>query len=291
MGLLNFIRQEKTVFLDGGMGTELARIGLGLNSGLYNLSHPEKVSSVHQSYVDSGAQVLVTNTFTMNPIYLKTHKLDIDLTQVNQEGVKIAKEAGGAYVLGDMGPTGQLMQPFGPYGEEEVVACYRTQGEILAASGVDGFLIETMLDLNEAICALKACKAVADLPVLVSLTISTKSDGGRTLMGQTMAQCAREVKEAGGDVIGANCGELDPLEMAELVAALKEETDLPILAKPNAGKPKLVKGKTVYDMTPEVFAQGILQCIKGGASLVGGCCGTTPEHIREITRVYKSQDK
>lgn len=289
MDFLRFINNKKPVLFDGAMGTQLARLGLELNSGLCNLSHPDQVLQVHKSYVESGAQVITTNTFIMNPIYLKTHNVDIDMVKVNQAGVRLAKEAKALYVLGDIGPTGQLLEPFGPYTESDFIEGYKEQGTVLAESGVDGFIIETMMDLREALCALKACKAISSLPVVVTFTLSVKSSGGRTLMGQTMAECAAAVKEEGGDVIGINCGELDPEEIAEVVAELKSKTDLPVLAQPNAGKPKLVNGKTVYDMTPEVFAEGILKCLDAGATLVGGCCGTTPEHIREVVRVLETK--
>lgn len=289
MDFFSFMHKEKPVIFDGAMGTQLARIGLEFNSGVNNISHPDQVLKVHKSYVESGAQVIVTNTFTMNPLYLKTHNVDIDMVKANQAGARVAKEAGALYVLGDMGPTGQLLEPFGPYNEKDLIESYKAQGAVLAESGVDGFLIETMIDLREALCALKAIKEISALPVVVTFTISSKSSGGRTLMGQTMAECAAAVKDQGGDAIGTNCGELDPLEIAQVVAELKDKTDLPILAQPNAGKPKLVQGETVYDMTPEVFAQGVLKCLEAGASLVGGCCGTTPEHIREMARAIKHE--
>lgn len=285
MDFLTFIQQQKPVLFDGAMGTQLARYGLELSGGVNNLSHPETVVKVHRDYVESGAQVIIANTFTMNPIYLKTHNLDIDMEKVNRTGVELAKEADARFVLGDMGPTGQMMEPFGPYTEQDMLDCYKTQGKILAEAGVDGFIIETMMDLKEALCALQACREISSLPVVVSFTLSSKNDGGRTLMGQTLAACASAVEAQGGAVIGTNCGELEPAEIAQLISALRSKTQLPILAQPNAGKPKLVKGQTVYDMSPEVFAQGVKQCIAAGASLVGGCCGTSPEHIRAVARL------
>lgn len=287
MDFLSFINQTKPVIFDGAMGTQLARHGLELNGGVHNLSHPDIVLKVHQNYVENGAHVVIANTFTMNPIYLKTHNMDINMEKVNQLGAEIAKKAGGLYVLGDMGPTGQLMEPFGSYTEQDMIDCYKAQAKVLAESGVDGFIIETMMDLKEALCALKACKAVSSLPVVVSFTMTSKAGGGKTMMGQTLAECAEAVEKEGGAVIGTNCGELDPEEIAGIVAQLYGKTSLPILVMPNAGKPKLVKGETVYNMTPEEFAQGTMKCIKAGASLVGGCCGTSPEHIRELAKLAK----
>ncbi|ATW28546.1 hypothetical protein DCMF_11245 [Candidatus Formimonas warabiya] len=286
---MTFFRQEKAVLFDGAMGTQLARYGLELSGGLNNLTHPETVLKVHRDYVQSGAQVLIANTFTMNPIYMKTHDLDIDFKKVNRTGVQLAKQAAGdrLFVLGDMGPTGQLMEPLGQFTEQEMIDNYRAQAEVLAEAGADGFIIETMMELKEALCALQACKEVSPLPVIVSFTLSTKSGGGRTIMGQSLAQCAAAVADQGGDVIGTNCGDLEPEEIAGIIGALREKTLLPILAQPNAGKPKLVKGQTVYQMAPEVFAQGVLKCFQAGASLVGGCCGTTPEHIAAVAQGLK----
>ncbi|MCR6544893.1 homocysteine S-methyltransferase family protein [Dehalobacterium formicoaceticum] len=289
MDFLSFIKTKQPVIFDGGMGTQLARYGLELSGGVNNLIHPETVLKVHQDYVSSGADVITANTFTMNPIYLKTHNVQVDMAEVNQAGVQLAKRSGARFILGDMGPTGQLMVPFGPYTEEEIITGYQAQGRVLAEAGVDGFIIETMMDLKEALCALKACKEVSRLPVVVSFTLSSKDSGGRTMMGQTLAECAAAVEQAGGDVIGTNCGDLDPEEIADIIAELREKTTLPILAMPNAGKPKLVKGETIYDMTPEVFAQGVLKCFQEGASLVGGCCGTTPEHIKALTELFATR--
>ncbi len=131
-------------------------------------------------------------------------------------------------------------------------------------------------------CALRACKDKLSLPVIVSIAFATEAKGGRTMMGNSAEQCAKSLTDAGADVIGANCGDIDPAQMAVVVSELKSATPLPVLAQPNAGKPKLVDNETVFDMGPEAFAQGITECLRAGASIVGGCCGTTPEHIRAV---------
>jgi len=152
----------------------------------------------------------------------------------------------------------------------------------LAEAGVDGFIIETMFDLREALCAIRACRGNFPLPVIVSIAFKTETKGGRTMMGNSAEDCAKSLTDAGVDVIGANCGDLDPSQMAVVVSLLKKETNVPILAQPNAGKPRLVGDKTVFDMEPAIFALGINECLQAGARLVGGCCGTTPEHIRAV---------
>jgi 5-methyltetrahydrofolate--homocysteine methyltransferase len=144
-----------------------------------------------------------------------------------------------------------------------------------------------MFDLREGLCALKACKEASDLPVIVSIAFRTEARGGRTLMGASAADCAEQLSEAGADAIGANCGDIDPSQMAELVGVLHGATDRPILAEPNAGRPKLIDGQTQFDMAPVPFAVGIGECLDAGATIVGGCCGTTPDHISAVAELIE----
>jgi 5-methyltetrahydrofolate--homocysteine methyltransferase len=222
----------------------------------------------------------------MNRLYLETHGVDVSVWEVNQAGVRLAREAAGPdrCVLGDMSSTGQLLEPYGAYKELQFEEAFREQAEVLAEAGVDGFIIETMFDLREALCALRACKAVCGLPTIVSIAFQTEKNGGRTMMGDTAEQCARRLVDAGADVVGANCGDLDPLQMSQVVARLRAATDLPIAAQPNAGRPQLIGDETVFDMAPEPFAEGIAACIREGARIVGGCCGTTPAHMEAVRR-------
>ncbi len=158
------------------------------------------------------------------------------------------------------------------------------QASFLAESGVDGFIIETVVDLREAVCALKGCKKASGLPVVVCLAYYTRTGGGRTAMGNCVEECARVLTQEGADAVGANCGSVDPEQMSEIVGTLSKSTKLPIAAEPNAGKPRLVEGATVFDMTPAVFVAGVSKCRQSGARLLGGCCGTSPEHIRALTQ-------
>jgi 5-methyltetrahydrofolate--homocysteine methyltransferase len=146
-----------------------------------------------------------------------------------------------------------------------------------------------MFDLREALCALHACKENFSFPVIVSIAFSTEEKGGRTMMGDSAEKCAKSLTDAGADVVGANCGDLDPAQMAVVVSLLKSATTLPVLAQPNAGKPKLIGDKTVFDMSPVAFAAGITECIRAGARLVGGCCGTSPEHIRAVAGMLEQK--
>jgi len=284
--LMNFseaLENDRIILLDGAIGTELDKRGL-MGRASNNLDAPETVLEIQREYIDCGCDALTTNTLTMNRIFIETHNLSISVQDVNKAGVELARQAAGKdrFVLGNISSTGQLLEPYGNYKESQFYAAFREQAGILAESGVDGFLIETIFDLREAICALRACKENFSLPAIVSIAFMTEEKGGRTMMGDSAEQCAKSLMDAGADVVGANCGELDPAQMSVVVSYLKSATTLPVLAQPNAGKPKLISDKTVFEMAPAPFATGIAECIRAGARLVGGCCGTSPEHIRAV---------
>ena len=276
--------------LDGAIGTELDKRGL-MGGASNNLDSPKAVIEIQREYVQSGCHALTTNTLTMNRIFIETHDLGIDVREVNRAGVELARQAADnkQYVLGDISSTGQLLEPYGSYKESEFYDTFKEQAQILAEAGVDGFIIETVFDLREALCALRACKENCQLPTIVSIAFTTETKGGRTIIGNSAEDCAKSLTEAGADVIGANCGDLDPSQMAVVVSILKSATILPILAQPNAGKPLLVEDKTVFEMAPANFASGIAECLQNGASLVGGCCGTTPEHIRAVVEMLEEK--
>jgi 5-methyltetrahydrofolate--homocysteine methyltransferase len=288
MELSEFLKHQKPILLDGAMGTQLASFGLEMG-GQNNLTHPDTVEHIHRQYAECGCHLLITNTLTMNRIYIESHNLDLDVREVNLAGVKLAKAAVGQkqFVLGDISSTGKMLEPYGDLPEIQAFEAFKEQAVILAEGGVDGFIIETVFDLREALCAIHACKEVAPLPILASIAFSTSEKGGRTLMGDSASHCAKAMGEAGATVVGANCGELDPFQMAEVIALMRQATALPILTQPNAGKPKLVGDETVFDMSPADFARGISDCYQNGAALVGGCCGTTPEHIRAVAKILK----
>jgi len=270
------------------MGTQLDKKGL-MSCGRNNLDAPEAVLGIHQAYVRAGCDALTANTLTMNRLYIETHHVGVSVCDVNRAGAALARQAAGSdrCVLGNLSSTGQLLEPYGSYREAEFRDGFREQAEALADAGIDGFIIESMFDLREAVCALRACKEVSAVPVLVSIAFQTNRNGGRTMMGDTAEQFARRLTDVGADGIGANCGDLDPGQMAEVVAILRASTDLTIAAQPNAGKPRLVDDRTVFDMEPGPFAEGIAQCIEAGARLVGGCCGTTPEHIKAVKQMIE----
>lgn len=283
MDLQKLLAEKKVFIFDGAIGTELARRGLE-TSGTINLTNPGYVAEFHRAYAMAGVDALTTNTFTMNRISIESKGLNADLREHNLSATRLAKEAadGNQYVFGDIGPTGKLLKPYGTYSEEQFYENFKEQALVLVEGGVDGLLIETMTDLREAACALKAAREVTDLPIIVTFSFALTDKGGRTIMGSTVAEIAGVIEKAGADAVGANCGELSPEEMAEIAALYKKHSSLPILIQPNAGKPELVGEQTVYNMTPEDFAEGVMKCIDSGANLVGGCCGTTLEHLKAV---------
>jgi 5-methyltetrahydrofolate--homocysteine methyltransferase len=289
MSLSEFLSSnKKPILLDGAMGTQLAEAGLEMG-GQSSISHPDMVLAIHQQYVECGVDLLITNTLTMNRVNIESHNVGVDVREVNWAAVRLAKAAAreGQYVLGDMSSTGKMLKPYGDLSEDHAYAAFKEQAAILAEAGVDGFIIETMFDLRETLCALRACKEVADLPVITSIAFNTVKNGGRTIMGDSARDCAQALTEAGACAVGANCGNLDPFQMAEIVSKMREATSLPILAQPNAGRPRLVENRTVFNMSPSDFAAGIYQCLQAGARLLGGCCGTSPAHIRAMVELLR----
>lgn len=289
MNLSEFVSTTKRpILLDGAMGTQLAEAGLQMG-GQTNITHPDSVLAIHRQYAEFGVDMIITNTLTMNRLSIESHNLGVDVKAVNLAGARLAKTAvhESQYVLGDIGSTGKMLKPYGDLSVDDAYSSFKEQGVILAEGGVDGFIIETMFDLNEALCALRACKDAADLPVFVSITFNTGQKGGRTIMGNSAQDCARVLADAGAFAVGTNCGNLDPLQISEVVSNMRKVTTLPILAQPNAGRPKFIENRTVFDMSPSDFARGTYQCVQAGAQLVGGCCGTSPAHLKALAELLK----
>jgi 5-methyltetrahydrofolate--homocysteine methyltransferase len=281
----DFLKSSKAIILDGAMGTELERRGAS-DKCASNLTHPEIVEAIHRDYHDAGSNVAISNTFSMTRFYIENHNLNIDTKEVNRLGIELARNAVGkdGYILGDIGPTGSMLEPYGTGKEEDLYKTFKEQASILLNAGADGFIIETFFDLREALFALRACREISEIPVIVSMSFQTTKNGGRTMMGNSAEECAKKLTEEGADAVGANCGDLSPKEMAEVVAIMKKSTTLHIVAQPNAGKPK-VDGKKVLYMEPNLYATETLECYKAGASIIGGCCGTTPEHMRILSEL------
>jgi len=282
-GSLELVKQRIVLF-DGAMGTML--IARGLSSGVapekWNIERPEVVEEIHQAYFSAGSDVVQTNTFGGNRFKLRDKQLEDDLVRINETAVRLAREVcpPGKFVAGDVGPSGKLMAPFGPYSVREMEAIFAEQGQILVDAGVNLISIETMFTLEEALAALRATRGITDLPIFVSLSFDLKPKGFFTLMGETPRACVKALEENGADVLGSNC-QLGSREMVDLIHELRSWTTVPIIAQPNAGSPVVKGGETIYEQSPEEFAEDILRIVEAGANVIGGCCGTTPRFIQE----------
>ena len=273
----------KILITDGATGTQLSARG-GVTGALSVFECPEIVKAVHADYKASGANIILTNTLTANRIALEHAGLADRLEEINTTGARLCREAVGddCYVCGDMGSTGKFMEPLGDYTEEQFYDNAAEQAKILAKAGVDLLIIETMTDVRETAITVRAAKAATGLPVIASISFDPVGESFRTMMGDTPEKAVRELTEAGADVIGSNCGTIDPLEMSRLIAEMRSHSDAVLIAMPNAGKPELSAGEVSFKLSPEGFADGVKKCIEAGATLVGGCCGTTPAHIAAL---------
>jgi 5-methyltetrahydrofolate--homocysteine methyltransferase len=279
------VEKKKILIADGGWGTELQKRGLapGEPPEAWNLSRPEEVAAVARSYVEAGADIILTNTFGGSPLKLAKVHLEDKLLEINRRGARISKQAAGdqALVFASIGPSGEFMAPLGTVSEVDMVQGFAEQAMALAAGGADGIVVETMMDLAEAKAALRAAKESTSLPVAVTLTFNKGPKGYATMMGVRPEQAAAELERAGANILGANCGAGIDI-MIELMGLMRSATTLPLWCKPNAGLPELVHGKTVYRETPEMMASKLKDLVRAGAKIVGGCCGTTPCHIRAL---------
>lgn len=280
------IAAKQTLISDGAMGTQLAARG-GVQGPMANLQYPEIVTAIHADYKAAGANILLTNTLTANRISLEHAGLVDRLEEINRIGVELCRKAAGSdcYVCGDMTSTGKFLEPLGEYTEEQFAANAAEQARILADARVDCIIVETMTDVRETAIDVRAVKEATGLPVIASISFDPAGNDFRTMMGDTVEKAVTDLAAAGADVIGINCGTLDPWEAAKVIARMRSLTDLPLIAQPNAGKPELSGGEVIFRLTPDEFAQGVAECLKAGAIILGGCCGTTPAHIAALKTV------
>ena len=289
---------SRTVLADGAMGTVLYARGITINRCYdeLNLTDPRLILSIHEEYLQAGAEILETNTFGANRFRLARHSLAGKVAEINAAGVQLArqaadhlkeKQAGDAWVGGSIGPLGVRLEPLGKTGLDEAREAFSEQIAALAAAGADLLIIETMPALNEAHQALIAAHETApDLPVLVMVTVD---DDSNCLDGSSPAQAAALLTEWGADAIGVNCS-TGPATVLTAIEAMRGATDLPLAAMPNAGMPRAVEGRNIYLCSPEYMASFARKAILAGAQVVGGCCGTTPNHIRAMRSAMRAID-
>lgn len=276
--LLAQLHRGEVLLADGATGTMLQRQGLepGRSPEAWLFEHPDRIRQLHEGYLNAGSDLVLTCTFGGTRYRLEGGGLADRVVEVNRRAAELAREAAGeAYVAGDIGPTGQLLAPLGPLNPEDVAAAYADQAQGLVEGGVDFLLVETMSDLGEAKAAVQGARRVTDLPIFTTFSFDTH---GRTMMGLRPAQVAQEMAPLVVGV-GANCGK-DPAEYVQFMESMREVVAGAILwAKPNAGLPRVVGEDVVYDATPDYMAQVARDLRQAGAQVIGGCCGTTPEHI------------
>ncbi len=291
MDLTERLKQPGTLVADGASGTMLQQLGLpaGMPPEQWNIEKPEAIAKLHRAYVDADADLILTNTFGATRLRLEKAKLGDRFRDINLAAVRIAKDAAKqhSFVFGDIGPTGKMLEPLGNLSTKQAEDAFSEQVTVLAEGRVDAIWIETMSDLGEAITAVNAARKSTDLPIFVSMSFDTN---GRTMMGVKPEEAALELRPLGVTAIGANCGRSldDTLEAITKMAEVQPEAML--FAKPNAGLPHEEDGQSIYDVSPETMADYAEKFVGVGVKIFGGCCGSTPEHIRAISDRIHNKD-
>ena len=283
------------LLLDGAMGTQLIEAGapVGCCNDYLNIESPEIVRAVHEQYLNAGVDAVITNTFGANGFVLKRHGHAEKVYDINLAAAKLAREVAGEdkYVLGDIGPCGDFLEPLGTIKPDTLQVDFANQASGLLAGGIDGFIIETMTALDEIKIAVQAVQSVSDLPIFVSLSYDPVGDAFRTMMGISPAQAVEQLADSGITALGFNCGTLDMAGYAQLAKEYARALDgsgILLLAEPNAGQPELEGDKAVYKLSSDAYADELQQIKDLGASILGGCCGTTPDHLAAAVSVVKA---
>lgn len=289
--------QQGVFLLDGAMGTQLFARGVepGRCNDWLDVEQPDIVLDVHRAYLDAGVDAVITNTFGANRYALGRHGFAEKAFEINKAGAQVARKAAGEgrYVLGDIGPTGDFLEPLGTLKPDQVREAFVEQAKGLREGGVDGLIIETMTAMEEMEVAIAAAKSAGGgLPVLASMSFDKGGAGFRTMMGVDAATAVAKMIALGVDAVGFNCGTATLDEYVELAkvyvtAAKAAKGKVQIFAEPNAGKPELVDGQAVYKVTPDEFAAACRKILDAGIHILGGCCGSTPDHIRAVAQTLK----
>jgi 5-methyltetrahydrofolate--homocysteine methyltransferase len=293
--ILERLKKGEILVADGAMGTMLIQRGLkpGDCPELKNLTTPEILEEIAQLYLNAGAEIIHTNTFGASPMKLSDYGLEDATEKINTKAVACVRNVVGdrAYVSGSVGPSGKILKPYGDAEPDELYQGFERQIKALVTAGVDIICVETMTDLHEAILAVKAAKAASlQNPVMATMTFDDTPKGFFTIMGVSIKDAAAGLQEAGADVIGSNCG--DGIEnMIRIAREFKNVTSLPIIIQSNAGQPATKDGVLTYPETPEFFAEKTAELLNAGGSIIGGCCGTTPEHVTAIKQAVEARKR
>ena len=282
--------EQRVLVCDGAMGTMLYAKGIFLNRSFdeLNVTRPELVGEVHHAYVRAGADVIETNTFGANRIKLGAFGLADEVAAINLQGARIARQSArdGVYVAGAIGPLGIRIEPWGKTGVDEAEEFFREQARALLEGGVDLFVLETFRDINEIGAAIRAVRSLCDLPIVAQVTTE---DDGNSLDGAAPEAFVPVLERLGAQVVGLNCS-VGPAAMLETIERMAHVATVKLSAQPNAGRPREIEGRNIYLCSPEYMASYARRFINNGVRLVGGCCGTTPEHIREIKIAVRALD-
>ena len=289
------VRGGETLVFDGGYGTMLFAAGLlnGACPELWNDTHAEIVAGIHRGYFDAGSQIVETNTFGGSRLKLDEYQIGDRARALNAKGARLARAAapGHGYIAGSIGPTSRLPLDYAldaGVTDEEYETTFREQAEGLAEGGVDLFAVETMMFPQEATAAIRACKAVTDLPVMATMFFQYEegNDRDRTMWGESPAEVAKNLLAAGADVVGMNCGR-GPDRAIVIIREMRAVTDAPLVAYPNAGLPITTGDTVTYELGPDEMARDYPALLDAGCNIVGACCGSGPEHIRRIAEVVR----
>jgi len=283
--------KEKVLVLSGAMGTMMARMGADLGGciGQWIVEHPDVYRDLVRDYFRVGCDIVSGGTFNLNRVSLAKFGLAEKAGELNRGMIRILKsvQPEGKYVAGSMGPMGRMLKPLGDVDPQEAFEAFSEQARALADGGAEIVIVLTMYDLEEAVIALRAAKKETSLPVFVSLAFNPGAQGYRTMMGVSPEAAARRLEAEGADVIGANCGAITLDQMTDVIRLMKANCRRPLLAKPNAGSPKVVEGKEQYAASPEEFAEHVESWVKEGARIVSACCGSGPLHLKGIVERVK----
>jgi 5-methyltetrahydrofolate--homocysteine methyltransferase len=286
---------ERALVCDGAMGTQLQLLGLrpGACSLRWNVEVSQQVQIVHQCYLEAGADLLTTNTFSGTALALAGHALEARTAELNRAGAQLARDVAGerAFVLGDIGPFGGLLEPYGETPPDAAAEAFRFQAAALLEGGADAILVETMSDPAEAALAIGAARTAGAACVMATFTFQHAPAGFRTMMGSRVADVVRVALDAGAEIVGANCGtELSLTDYAQLARELvAAASGAAVIVQPNAGSPALEQGRVVYRTKAAAFSGAAKRFLAGGVRIVGGCCGTSPAHIAELAAVVQGR--
>jgi 5-methyltetrahydrofolate--homocysteine methyltransferase len=299
MAKLQEVVRERRLVCDGAMGTQLMLAGLenGSCGELWNLTHPERVLAIQRRYAEAGADCIITNTFGGSRITLARHGVAKDARAINQAAVRIAREAFGGrpgFVLGDIGPVGAILEPYGELSQADARKALDEQASALVEAGADAIIIETQTSLDEIGLGIEAAKAAGAPCIIASLAYDLSADKTFfvTMMGVFPEKAAEFAEEKGANFVALNCGTgMDMVAAAKVARIYADSCQLPTMVQPNAGLPVLEKGKAVYKQTPEDMVAAVPAVLAAGAKIIGSCCGSTPEHTRAIRQVVEKFNK